>query len=338
MGKKVFKTVLKVAAVAAVATFAPPLAASVGGSLGITSALGTAALGAGIGAAMGKVLPGVSTSTGATIGGFGGLGQASAPKTAADAGFLKQATGGPIGATTPGGGIGGTLSDIVSDPTNVLEQGLGNVSRGLGALTGAQGGLNLGIVAPQVLAQSLVGTPSSLKAITRQQQAELARAQALNAAATQMRFDQAGNVIREADAFDPEYMGRQAAEAMAIKGGILEREQTRGLTGERLAAEKRRYKLGTARNVGTAYQQGFGTGAGLRTDVRLKGISAIPTSYPMASSADALAAYETGQQAKAEQQAGLAKMFGQVLNTQPTDLARLMPSVDETIKSNPNLF
>ncbi len=50
---KVVKTVLKVAAVAAISYFAPPLAASALGSVGVSSALATTALSSAIGAGMG---------------------------------------------------------------------------------------------------------------------------------------------------------------------------------------------------------------------------------------------------------------------------------------------
>ena len=100
-----------------------------------------------------------------------------------------------------------------------------------------------------------------------------------------------------------------------IRGGIQTVEQTRGLTGERLAAERRRMRLGTARNAGTAYQQGYGTGVGARTQVRQAGISAIPTSYAMSDSSSAINASNAADRQRSGEIAGLSALFGQVLGS-----------------------
>lgn len=347
---KVVKTVLKVAAVAAVAYFAPPLAASIGPSLGITSALGTTALAAGIGAGIGKLVPGVTTTQGMFAGGLGGAG-----KTGLMGGASPTATATTgAGATTPvaAGGdlaaqglsslpsnlaniqaganvaaanagltapqtIGGALSAAAANPTRVVTQGLGSMTSGLGAaLGGAGGALNLGAVAPQLLAAGLVGSPGG--AMAKAQEAELQRAQQVNAALTQQRLDQANQLIGEAAYYDPEYIARQAAEAAMIKGGIQTAEQTRGLTGERLAAERRRMALGTSRTAGTAYQQGYGTGVGARVQTRQAGIQSIPTEFPLTNPQGAISAANTAREAKAEEQAGLAALFGQVIGQNKT--------------------
>jgi hypothetical protein len=120
----------------------------------------------------------------------------------------------------------------------------------------------------------------------------------------------------DANYYDPEYMGRQAAEAAAIRGGLQATEETRGLTGARLDAERRRFKLGTARNVGTAYQQGFGTGVGARTQTRAAGISAIPNEYPLTNPAGALYAQDAADKRKAATEKGLEELFGRVLTPQ----------------------
>jgi hypothetical protein len=154
---------------------------------------------------------------------------------------------------------------------------------------------------------------------------------------TQQRLDQANQLIGEAAYFDPEYMARQAAEDAMIRGGIQTKEQTRGLTGERLAAERRRMALGTSRTAGSAYQQGYGTGVDARVRTRAAGISAIPTSFPMADSSSALNAANAADRRQAEQQAGLSRLFGQALGQRPTP-AQLAPSVADAIAENPALF
>lgn len=338
---KIVKTVLKIAAVATIAVFAPPLAAAVAPSIGLGTALGTTVLAAGIGAGAGE-LSGVGWKAGLMAGGlsggnssglFGGKAAAAgnvgatAPP-AADAGFLQQATGGPLGPAGAGAGavggvasaapatLGGTLSNFASNPLGTLGGGIKSMTTGLGGALGSVGigsggPLNLGAIAPNLLAAGLVGNPGG--AMAKAQEQELMRAQQVNAALTQQRLDEANKLISDAAYYDPEYMARQAAEAAMIKGGIQTAEQTRGLTGERLAAERRRMRLGTARTAGTAYQQGYGTGVGARTDTRKVGISAIPTEYPMANPSGALATRNAASQSKANEIAGLSALFGQAL-------------------------
>jgi len=196
---------------------------------------------------------------------------------------------------------------------------LGAVGVGGGAATAAGGAAGgMGIVAPALLAAGLVRTPGG--AITGAQQAELARAQGFNAALTQQRMDQANKLIEEAGYYDPEYMARQAAEAAMIRGGIQETEGTRGLTGERLAAERRRYRLGTARTAGSAYQQGYGTGVGARLQARQAGIQSLPAQYPTtaAESSTALRDRLAADEARRTEEAGLAALFGQALGRPAT--------------------
>ena len=357
---KVVKTVLKVAAVAAIAYFAPPLAGAALGSVGVSSALATTALSSAIGAGMGE-LSGVGWKAGVLAGGLGGANSSglfggaapaagttgAAPATAGAAGVPAAGTAGAAlpgveaymatpGFTTAAAGeaaaagatgaaaapqtIGQALSGAAARPTSVLTGGISNITRGLGGAMGAvgAGGLNLGAVAPGLVAAGLTSTPGA--AITRAQQAELARAQNVNAALTQQRLDQANRLIDEAAYYDPEYMARQAAEAAKIRGGIQETEGTRGLTGERLAAERRRYRLGTARTAGSAYQQGYGTGVSARTQTRQAGIQSIPTNYPTTTgeSSTTLANKFMADEARRGQEAGLAALFGQALNRPTT--------------------
>jgi hypothetical protein len=236
--------------------------------------------------------------------------------------------------------LGGTLSNFASNPVGTLGGGINNMTRGLGGALGSigigsGGGLNLGAVAPNLLAAGLVGNPGG--AMAKAQEAELMRAQQVNAALTQQRLDEANKLIGDAAYYDPEYMGRQAAEAAMIKGGIETKDATRGLTGERLAAERRRMRLGTARNAGTAFQRGYGTGVDARTQVRQAGISAIPTSYPMTDSSSALNASTAADKRRSDEIAGLSALFGQALGQRPT-LAQMTPDAAYAISQNPDIF
>lgn len=226
--------------------------------------------------------------------------------------------------------LGSTLSGAASKVGNVLQQGVSNVRAGVGGALGAVGvgggaataaggaAGGMGMVVPTLLAAGLVGTPGG--EITGAQQAELARAQGFNAALTQQRMDQANKLIEEAGYYDPEYMARQAAEAAMIRGGIQETEGTRGLTGERLAAERRRYRLGTARTAGAAYQQGYGTGVGARLQARQAGIQSLPSQYPTTSAESSAALRDrlAADEARRTEEADLAALFGQALGRPAT--------------------
>lgn len=342
---KIVKTVLKIAAVAAIAVFAPPVAAAIAGSVGVSGAIGTTLIAAGVGAGAGE-LAGVGWKAGLMAGGLSGANSSGlfggAPPTGG-AGAAAPAAGGAAGApvdlvpTAMGGTaqygaaaaaptavaaapatLGSTLSSFASNPLGTLGGGVKSMTTGLGGALGGLSsatGLNLGVVAPNLLAAGLVGNPGG--AMAKAQEAELARAQQVNAALTQQRLDEANKLIGEAAYYDPEYMARQSAEAAMIKGGIQTAEATRGLTGERLAAERRRMRLGTARNAGTAYQQGYGTGVGARTQVRQAGISAIPTEYPMTNPSSAMAADEYARATKANEAKKLGDIFSSVLYGNP---------------------
>ena len=335
MGKTV-KTVLKIAAVAAIAYFAPVLAPQLLAAAGTTTAtaLATTVTSAAIGAAAGEAV-GVGWKAGAFAGGFGGAqssglfgGGASttpgidavvkSPELAAQAAAEQGVT---AGVTTPtSGGLGAFMQSPELAARSAAERGITTAAAPatLGARLGAaatqlgNAGLSgLKAVAPGMAASMLVGNPGA--GFAKAQQEELLRAQQANASLTQARLSEANKLIGEAAYYDPEYMGRQAAESAMIKGGIQGAEETRGLTGARLDAERRRVKLGTARNAGTAYQQGFGTGVGARTTTRQAGIQSIPTAYPMAGSADAIAAQNAADARKAATEKGLSELFGKIL-------------------------
>ena len=156
------------------------------------------------------------------------------------------------------------------------------------------------------------------------QQAELDKARASNAAFTQERFSQAQRLLGEADYLNPEYMGRQAGQAALVRGSIQESEGTRGLTGARLLAEQRRFRLGTARNVGTAFQQGFGEGVTGRIQTRRAGIDAIPTAYPLTTTeAGNLESQRIAERDKERQGVGL--LLGQVLGVPPVTAPAELP-------------
>ena len=97
-----------------------------------------------------------------------------------------------------------------------------------------------------------------------------------NQAEFNRRLSEAQRLLGEARYFDPEYFGLQAARRQQLAGAVAEREGLRGLTGAAREAEQRRYRLGTARSAGTAYDVGFGQGVQARTQLQQAGLSALP--------------------------------------------------------------
>ncbi len=363
---KVVGTIAKVAAVVAIAYFAPQVAAKVGAAAfgkaaaakvaasTLGSTVASAATGAAMGEAGGAVGLGTDWKTGALAGGYGGF---SAAKAAAASAAATPAATGATGATGVGGistgttltaGSGASVGSGVTGLSGALTGGAGTAATGLPAGLGAGGtslatgmgatGLGAGLsaaapaaatglggmlaaapaglkkAAPSLIAAGLVGT--GMSAQMKAQQAELDKARQANAAFTQERFSQAQRLLGEADYFNPEYMGRQAGQAALVRGSIQEGEATRGLTGARLAAEQRRFRLGTARNVGTAFQQGFGQGVTGRIQTRQAGIGAIPAQYPTTTEAG-LRLDEAQLERRNAERKGIGMLLGDVFGVPP---------------------
>lgn len=353
MGKTV-KTVMKIAAGAAIGVFAPMLAPALLGAVGTASAtaLATTVASAAIGAAAGEAI-GIGWKAGMVSGGFGGAQSSglfggtaasatpgvdavvASPELAAQAAAEQGITTGATTAAAPAAGAASGLDAFMQSPelaSKVAAEGGTTAAAGapaagvstatapatLGARLGAAatqvgnaGLAGVKAIAPQLAASVLTGNPGA--GLAKAQQEELLRAQQANASLTQARLSEANKLIGDANYYDPEYMGRQAAEAAAIRGGLQATEETRGLTGARLDAERRRYKLGTARNVGTAYQQGFSTGVGARTQTRAAGISAIPNEYPMTNPAGTLYTQNAARTARDTETQRLSALFAQAL-------------------------
>jgi hypothetical protein len=288
-----------------------------GAAVGGTAVPGVSGLGAGgtslaggMGSTgVGSISTGTSLAAGTGPTSLGGaLGGAGAGATS-----LGGTLGGTAGATLPTGlGAGGTSMVAGMGATGIAPISPDMVAAGGGVLAGLGTGLRK--AAPSLISAGLVG--SAMSGQMRAQQEELERARAANAAFTQERFNQAQRLLGEADFFNPEYMGRQAGQAALVRGAIQEGEATRGLTGARLAAEQRRFRLGTARNVGTAFQQGFGQGVGARLQTRGAGISAIPTAFPLTTQEGSALEEQRIQQRNAERK-GIGLILGDVLGVPP---------------------
>jgi hypothetical protein len=141
---------------------------------------------------------------------------------------------------------------------------------------------------------------------------ELRELQKNNVALFNERIEQARGLIGEAKYFDPEYFGLQRARRTQIAGATAKRAGLRGLEGRRRTAEGRRYDLGTARDTGTAFDQGFGAGVQGRLATTQAGLNMFPTSYPSSLSGyEGLSrAYSVADARKQQTQRQIGSLFG----------------------------
>ena len=141
---------------------------------------------------------------------------------------------------------------------------------------------------------------------------ELRELQKNNVALFNERIEQARGLIGESKYFDPEYFGLQRARRTQIAGATAKRAGLRGLEGRRRTAEGRRYDLGTARDTGTAFDQGFGAGVQGRLATTQAGLNMFPTSYPSSLSGyEGLSRAYSGADARKQQtQRQIGSLFG----------------------------
>ena len=169
------------------------------------------------------------------------------------------------------------------------------------------------------------GMSSADEAMMREQRQELKRAQDMNAAATSARMEQGLKLTREADYYDPEYMGLQRARQEQLRGARIKQAGMRGLDTSARQAEGRRYDLGTSRATGAGYDQGYQSGVQQRTSTRAAGVGLLPTSYPTTNGQYAGLALESKvaedrRRARARDIGNLFGDFSGQRQTQPSNL------------------
>lgn len=278
-----------------------------GGGTGLTTG-GTGAAGLSFGGQTAGTLGGTAAGAagGTGLGGaFTDYSLASAP-AAANYGLtpdysLAAATAPAAGAGAGGAGAAatpGTFSEALrakfTDPKNMADFTL----RAAGQLAGS------------ALAGS--GLSDEEQALLNQQTEELRNLQQTNQSLFNQRLEQAQSLIGESRYFDPEYFGLQSARRQQVAGAQQRRAGLRGLTGEARASAGRKYDLGTARNVATAYDTGFQSAIGPRLQTMQAGLSALPTSGP--SNAAGYAAlqdvYSGARKNQRQTQADIGTLFG----------------------------
>jgi len=208
-------------------------------------------------------------------------------------------TGAPTAASTPSGGFLSNTWEAVKGkftPENLAD------------LTLKAGG----VLAGSYLAGD--GMSDEERALLDQQVEELRTLQQTNASLFAQRLEQAQNLIGESKYFDPEYFGLQRARRAQLAGAKAKRAGLRGLEGEYRGAEARRYDLATARDTGTAYDVGYGTGVQGRLSTMQAGINAMPTAYPSSSSDYANLANQYGKadERRRKQAGDIGDLFGSI--------------------------
>lgn len=163
-----------------------------------------------------------------------------------------------------------------------------------------KGGVNLAGMAVSQLA------PNPQQEIADKYAAELSRLKKTDQAGYEAKKKEVEGLIASAKAMDPAYFGQQAANAAKISGtrGLMESFREMPMAGLRdpafTSAETRRANLGIGSNVGTAYDQGYGTGLTARQTALSSAINQIP---------NAPSRYLDGLRSMANQQ-GTANMYG----------------------------
>jgi hypothetical protein len=255
-----------------------------------------AAIGAGgVAAQRAELLKPLDRTVGPMFGGGAGV-ATPAPQAAGAAGAAAGAAAPATTTTAPSAlaALGGRLSDpnVMADMT----------LRAAGMLTGS------------ALAGS--GLSPEEERLLAAQTEELRQLQQTNQQLFQQRLQQAQDLAGEAKYFDPNYFGLQSARRTQTVMGQEAARQQRGLTGDRLAAERRRAGLATARATGTAYDTGFQQGIQGQMQARRVGIQAMPTEGPssMGSYTQLAQQYSNAAERQRKAQADIGGLFADVFS------------------------
>ena len=184
------------------------------------------------------------------------------------------------------GGIPPNIPKFITDSANNVylnpgwQQAAAKAAATSGGMTDAliRGGVNLAGMAVSQLA------PNPQQEIADKYAAELSRLKKTDQAGYEAKKKEVEGLIASAKAMDPAYFGQQAANAAKISGtrGLMESFREMPMAGLRdpafTSAETRRANIGIGQNVGTAYDQGFGTGLTARQSALSSAINQMPNS------------------------------------------------------------
>lgn len=222
---------------------------------------------------------------------------------------------GPTGvAATPisQGGTGATTAPASSSFMDKLKQVPGEIAA---KFTDPKNMADITLRAAGMLAGSAIagdGLSNEERTLVEQQRAELENLRNTNRSLFDQRLEQAQNLIGESKYFDPEYFGLQRARRAQLAGAKAKKAGLRGLEGGARISEGRRFDLATARDTGTAYDVGYGTGVQGRLGTVQAGMQLMPTSYPSAAAeyTSLQNVYGTANTRARDRQKDIGNLFG----------------------------
>jgi hypothetical protein len=300
--KKFFKGLKKVVGFAAMVA-APFIAAPIAAAIGVSGAIGTALVGAGVGG-LGAAAAGVNPLVGATLGGLGAFGAAGGLAGGAGAAGTGASQGGLFSLFS--GAAPGSTASILGAPA----AGLSTAGAGAGAAAAGGGGffsgLNIGNLAP--LAMSIFGkAPQDLTAEERALLERNAETAAIDRNLFNTQLEGARSLIQQGTA-NPE---RAFAEGqLAAQRGLQDTARTAAMTGRAglQDAERRRAAIEGAR-LGTAAVTGEQARAAQATQA---GLSMLPTSVSTSAEELNMPVYRDLYERRSDYAKDLAGGFGQL--------------------------
>ena len=214
-----------------------------------------------------------------------------------------QTTMGAIGEklTTAATNVGKEVVKSISDPKKQADLLL----RAAGQIAGTY-------LAPEGM------TPEQKAELDKQRQ-ELETLRTTNQELFKEKLEAARQLVQDANYFDPEYFGLQRARQVQQAGAKVEREQLAKIPQAKAglrAAEQRRIRLGTGRDVGTAYDTGFTTAVDAQNRARSAGLNLYPSASSLSTQTYAqnlMGMYDKAEERKRDAIARTQKLFGTVL-------------------------
>jgi len=160
-------------------------------------------------------------------------------------------------------------------------------------------------------------SPEEKQLLDKQRQ-ELETLRSTNQELFQEKLNAARQLVQDANYFDPEYFGLQRARQVQQAGARVERETLGKIPQSKAglrAAEQRRIRLGTGRDVGTAYDTGFMAAVDAQNRSRTAGLNLYPSTANLSTMGYAqnlMGMYDTAYKRKREGLEDVGTLFGTV--------------------------
>ena len=311
---KVWKKIKKVVGVVAMIA-APFIAAPIAAAIGVSGAIGTALTGAVVGG-LGAGAAGVNPLIGAAVGGLGGF---------VSGGGASGLFGGGARAATGAAGVAGRAAPLAGAAGATGAAGAVAPAAAVGLSTAAApaaggflSGLNIGNLAP--LAMAMFGkAPQNLTPIEQEALVANAQTSAVERGVFDERLAGARSLLQQGEA-NPERAYGEAQ--MATQRGLRDIERTAGMS-ERPGmreSERRRAAIEGAR-IGTAAVTGEQARA---SEATRAGLSSLPTEVPTTGSELNMKIYEDLYKRRSDYAADLAGGAGQLYDSYTSNRNKLV--------------